>query len=116
MLIIQILKIFQWIFWIYLSATSVYLLFYSICSLFYKNKYPEKIEKQRKFLVLIPAYKEDFVIFHVAEDSILQNYPQELYDVCIIADSLKEETISKLKQLPINVLEDSLDISTKAKA
>ncbi len=72
--------------------------------------------KNRKFLVLIPAYKEDVVIVNVAQDALNQDYPKELFDVYVIADQLKQETIDKIKALSVNVVEVSFKISTKAKS
>nr|NQU90027.1 glycosyltransferase [Bacteroidota bacterium] len=65
---------------------------------------------------MIPGYKEDQVIYHVAEDALNQNYPSGLYDVVVIADSFQKETIERLNQLPIKVIEVSFDVSTKSKA
>ncbi|MAD97265.1 MAG: N-glycosyltransferase [Flavobacteriaceae bacterium] len=66
--------------------------------------------------VFIPAYKEDEVIVDVARHAIRQKYPPSFFDIIIIADSMKEETIQKLRKLPIKVIEVSFEKSTKAKA
>lgn len=68
------------------------------------------------FAVLIPAYKEDGIIVDVAKQALNQSYPQELYDVYIIADSLQEETLNKLRALPIYTEVVSFEKSTKVKA
>jgi len=65
---------------------------------------------------LIPAYKEDQVIVGVAEQAIQQNYPSDLFDVVVIADSLKPITLQRLSILPIKVVEVSFEKSTKVKA
>ena len=67
----------------------------AIASFFYKEKRVINSDKKRKILVLIPAYKEDIVIVDVARDALNQDYPRELYDVYVIADQLKKETIEK---------------------
>ena len=74
------------------------------------------MSKQRKFAVFIPGYKEDNVIVDVARRALEQSYPEELFDVFIIADSFQELTLDKLKRLPINLIEVSFDVSTKSKA
>jgi hypothetical protein len=43
----------------------------------------------KKIAVLIPGYKEDGVIIEVT--LALQEYPSNLYDVVIIADSFKRD-------------------------
>ena len=70
----------------------------------------------RRFLVLIPAYKEDIVIVNVAIDALKQDYPQDLYDVYVIADQLKPETIETIRAASVNVVTVSFNISTKAKS
>jgi cellulose synthase/poly-beta-1,6-N-acetylglucosamine synthase-like glycosyltransferase len=75
-----------------------------------------KQKKTRKYAVLIPGYKEDSVICEVAQEALKQDYPKDLFDVVIIADSFQPETILKLKQLPIILVEVSFEKSTKSKA
>jgi len=70
----------------------------------------------RKYAVMIPGYKEDQVIIEVAEDALKQDYPQDKYDVIVIADSFQKETLETLRKLPIQVIEVSFDLSTKSKA
>ena len=45
-----------------------------------------------------------------------QTYPQNLYEVVIIADSFQQATLDKLKNLPLRVIEVSFEKSTKSKA
>ncbi|MGF7138060.1 glycosyltransferase family 2 protein [Roseimarinus sediminis] len=70
----------------------------------------------RKMAVLIPGYKEDAVIVDVANDALNQKYPKELFDVVVIADSFRQETIDALKALSIILVEVSFEKSTKSKA
>ncbi|MHB0755074.1 glycosyltransferase family 2 protein [Polaribacter sp. M15] len=66
--------------------------------------------------VLVPGYKEDGVIVEVANLALQQDYPSDLYDVVIIADSFQKETLATLKTLPIKLIEVSFEKSTKSKA
>src|SRR6267142_6771562 len=59
----------------------------------------------KKFLVLIPSYKEDSVILDVAKKALEQSYPVSHYKVAVIADSLQPSTLAALRQLPIEVVE-----------
>ena len=70
----------------------------------------------KRMAVLIPAYKEDAVIIDSAQQALLQDYPRGAYDIIVIADSLQESTLRKLKALPIQVVEVNFEVSTKAKA
>lgn len=99
-----------------LGLATLYILLFSIASLFYKQKQYADNGNIKKIAVLIPGYKEDEVIVEVANAALQQEYPSTHYDVVIIADSFQEETISALKALPIIVIEVSFDKSTKSKA
>jgi cellulose synthase/poly-beta-1,6-N-acetylglucosamine synthase-like glycosyltransferase len=111
-----IINILEYVFLIYFGFAAVYVFIFAFASLFpLRQKTPDK-SVNRKFAVLIPGYKEDAVIVEVAKDALKQDYPKEAYDVVIIADSFKPETIAKLKKLPIKLVEVSFDVSTKSKA
>ncbi|NQU33061.1 MAG: glycosyltransferase [Bacteroidetes bacterium] len=84
--------------------------------MFPSGKKKAQSSENRKYAVLIPGYKEDNVIIEVAEDALNQDYPSKLYDVIVIADSFKQETLDTLRSLPIKVIEVSFDLSTKSKA
>lgn len=98
------------------SMTVIYTFVFSVAGHFYRKKSFENNDKFKKIAVLIPSYKEDEVIVNSAKQALLQNYPSHFYDVYVIADSLKEETIEALKKLPIQLIKVSFEISTKAKA
>lgn len=111
-----IITLIQILLLIYLGLATIYIFVFAGASFFYKEKTSDVSDFKRKFLVIIPAYKEDIVIVDVAKDTLNQDYPKDLYDVYVIADQLKKETIEKIKSFSINVLEVSFDISTKAKS
>lgn len=100
----------------YFSYVSLYSFILSLGGLFYRNAIPGKSETFRKFAVLIPAYKEDKVITHVARHALRQDYPSDSFDVIVIADSLQERTLTELRSFPIHVVEVSFEKSTKVKA
>lgn len=113
MLVIDIIQI---VLIAYLGFASLYIFIFSFASLFKIRVKKTKDKMQRKYAVLIPGYKEDHVIVQVAEDALKQNYPKDLFEVVIIADSFKEETLEILRKLPIRLVEVSFELSTKSKA
>ncbi len=113
---LQIFRIIEIALMIYLGTGALYLFFLSISGLFRKYKPAGESQTLRRFAVFIPAYKEDVVILEVAEDATKQDYPKEYYDVIVIADKLKPETILKLQSMPIKVIEVMFDKSTKSKS
>ena len=111
-----LLEILHYLLLIYLGASVLFLITYAIL-----GNLPRKIKKsaknkQHKFVVFIPGYKEDAVILEVAKEVLNQSYPKKLFDVIVIADSFQQKTLDDLNSLPIIVKEVSFDKSTKAKA
>ena len=111
-----IINVIQYILLVYLGLSTLYILIFGFSGLFPWRLKIKEAEKERRFAVMIPGYKEDEVILEVAEDATQQNYPEEKFDVIVIADSFKNETLEKLKELPIKLIEVSFEKSTKAKA
>lgn len=101
---------------IYLAIQVVYLLFYSIAGKLGKKEVFLKAKTVRKIRIFIPGYKEDAVIIATAKDAIQQNYPEDKFEVVIIADSFSQATLATLNTLPIKVIEVSFEKSTKGKA
>src|SRR5687768_13794174 len=95
----------------YFAYVAFYSFTLSMGGLFYRSHIPPVAFNKRKMAVLIPAYKEDQVIPGVATSALRQNYPAEKFDVVVIADSLKAETLWKLRQMPILVVEVSFEKS-----
>lgn len=114
--LILIFNTLQIIVLVILGTSTLYILLFSFAGLFYKQRPYPKSAKNRKIAVFIPGYKEDEVIVQVAKAALLQNYPAEFYDVIIIADSFQPQTITKLGELPIKVIEVVFEKSTKSKA
>jgi cellulose synthase/poly-beta-1,6-N-acetylglucosamine synthase-like glycosyltransferase len=110
------LEIVHYLLLIYLGASVFFLINYAILGHFYQKIKKPIQNKQNKFAVLIPAYKEDNVIYDVAKEVLNQNYPTALFDVIVIADSFQQKTLDDLNSLPITVKEVSFHKSTKAKA
>ena len=100
----------------YLGITVIYNLIYALAGLFPLRNRKAKENRIRKIAVLIPGYKEDKVILQTAEVSLRQDYPKEKYEVIVIADSFSAETLQKLSEMPIRVVEVVFENSTKSKA
>jgi len=100
---------------IYLLFNCLYILFYAIAGLFNRKPAQVEITRNRKFCILIPAYKEDVVIIDVASKAVNHAYDGEK-DVYVIADSLQPETLVKLQGVGAKVIEVKFEKSTKAKA
>jgi len=111
-----LLLIIEYTLFIYLLLATFYILIYSVAGLFYRQKQKDNVSKIRKFAVLIPGYKEDAVIVHVAKEATLQDYPKDRFEVIIIADTFKKETLDALRKIPVRVVEVVFEVSKKSKA
>lgn len=111
-----IINVIEYIVYIYFAWAAVYVFIFAFAGLFYKNRKNINPEKIRRFAVLIPGYKEDAVIVNVAEQATKQDYPNDKYDVIVIADSFSDETLASLRKLPIRVEVVEFEVSKKSKA
>ena len=115
-LIAIIIQIVEYVLLIYFGLASIYIFIYSFAGLFYKKRSYLNQDKLKKIAILIPGYKEDTVIIEVAKSALQQNYPLNLFDVIVIADSFRLETIKELKSLSVKLIEVHFNKSTKAKS
>lgn len=117
------LEVWQWftmifggVFFVILAAQAVYIFIFAFAGKFYSEKKPTGEIPLKRFVIYIPAYKEDAVILHTAQQALKLDYPKSLFHVVVIADSLKQTTIEKLAAMPLQVVEVVFEKSTKAKA
>jgi cellulose synthase/poly-beta-1,6-N-acetylglucosamine synthase-like glycosyltransferase len=108
--------IIQALLFLYFLLTTVYFLVFAVAGLFPLSQPLSANPKLNRFAILIPGYKEDQVIIDVARQALAQDYPAELFDVVIIADSFAISTLTELKKLPVRVMEVVFENSSKAKA
>jgi cellulose synthase/poly-beta-1,6-N-acetylglucosamine synthase-like glycosyltransferase len=101
---------------IYLGVYSLYLFIFSVSGKLITVKKPGRSTSLAKFVIYICSYKEDEIILNSAASAITLDYPRDMFHICVIADSLKPETIEKLRQMPLQVLEVVFESSTKSKA
>ena len=79
------------IFWLYQIMVSV-------CSLVKLKDKPLVINKNHKFMAIIPAHNEEAVIGNLVESLRNQEYPKELYDIYVIADNCTDNTAKIAKE------------------
>ena len=73
------------IFWLYQLVISV-------CSLIKLKDKPLKVNKNHKFMAIIPAHNEENVVSNLIESLKNQNYDNDLYDIYVIADNCTDRT------------------------
>lgn len=78
------------IFWLYQIGIS-------LCSLVKLKEKPLKVNKEHKFMAIIPAHNEEAVVGNLIESLKNQNYNKELYDIYVIADNCTDNTAKVAK-------------------
>lgn len=123
---------------IYSGLSSLYLLIFSLAStrkpgktifiarsnspdrfksgLYLYNSIQKNLWQYKRIAVLIPAYKEDRVIVDTVKEAINMDYPESKYDVIVIADYLKADTLETLRLMPIKLIQVAIEKSTKSNA
>jgi len=108
--------IIDWVMFITIACSVLYLLIFALASKFYHSKTYPASDLFNRILVLFPAYKEDDVILSSVNQFLQQHYPKDKYVLAVISDHMQEETNEKLRALPISLLEVHFEKSSKAKA
>ena len=111
-----VLYIIDWTLFAFTAGTVLYLGIFAVASLFDKSQEFKKAKTQRRFIVLIPSYKQDAVIEHTVLSILGQSYPQRMFDVIVISDHQGEMTNMRLAQYPITLLTPNFEESSKAKS
>ena len=111
-----IINIIDWLLFILTAVTVLYIGVFAIASLFTKNATVVKAKTNRRFIILIPSYKQDKVIEQTVLAILSQAYPQRMFDVTVISDHQSEMTNMRLAQYPITLLTPNFEESSKAKS
>ena len=79
------------IFWLYQIVIS-------LCSLIKLKDKPLKVNKNHRFMAIIPAHNEEMVIGSLIESLKNQTYDKNLYDIYVIADNCTDNTAKIAEQ------------------
>lgn len=113
----KFLLILELVVLVYLSFNILYILMYTFGAFFYrKTNFDVPVTHYNCFAILIPAYKSDDIITPTVIESLKQNYPRDYYDIVVIADSVKQETLDELNKFPVKLIPVKFDVSTKARS
>lgn len=114
--IINILLFTEIIILAYFTIFSAYFFIFSLASKLYWDKKTIQQGEARNISILIPAYKEDSVILETTASAVSHKSNIHKTEVIVIADSLKPETVEKLKTTGATILVVEFEKSTKVKS
>ena len=106
----------DWILFILIALTVLYLGFFAITSLFVRHSETPRTKKQNRFIVLIPSYKSGRSLEMTVKSILGQSYSQRSFDVTVIADHEDEMTLFHLAQQPITLLTPNFEKSSRTKS
>lgn len=89
---------------LYLGTATLYLLVLAVAFFVLKEPKVSPSAKLNRFAILIPAHNEELLISRLCESLSAINYPQELYEVFVIADNCSDRTAEICKAYPVKVL------------
>lgn len=112
----MLLNVVIWILLIWLAIPVLYFLIFAMASLRHGRQPVLSQERQMDFVLLIPAYHSDSSICQTARAALEQNYPKDKFRVLVISDGMREQTVTELRNIGVEVLEVSFENSTKAKS
>ena len=116
------LHIFEIVLWFVLAASVAYVVFFAIIIAAVVLRalaatHAKTLNyRERRFLILFPAYNEDGVILNSVDKFLYQDYPTDKLRVVVISDHMTDETNEKLRTSPITLLTPVFEKSSKAKA
>lgn len=70
----------------------------SLCSFVKIKEKPLKVDKQHRFMTIIPAHNEEKVVVNLVESLKKLDYPKDLYDIYVIADNCTDKTAEVAKK------------------
>ena len=111
-----LLQTIDMLLFIVVAMTVIYVVFFSLTSMFSKHHEVPKAKQQKRFIVLIPAYKADKTVLSTVKSILSQTYPQRLFDVTVISDHQNEMTNMRLAQYTITLLTPNFEKSSKVKS
>ena len=94
----------QALIWI-ITIYWIYQLIISVCSLITLKEKPFIVNKNHKFLAIIPAHNEEAVVGNLIESLQKQNYPKNKYDICVIADNCTDKTKEVAESYGVKIFE-----------
>lgn len=111
-----VLSLIDSILFIVVAVSVGYLFVFAFFSLWNpREKYP-RARKKYRFVVLVPAYKEDRVIERTVASLLVQDYPEGYLDVVVISDRMSDAVNERLAQQPVTLLKPVFEQSSKARA
>jgi cellulose synthase/poly-beta-1,6-N-acetylglucosamine synthase-like glycosyltransferase len=100
----------------YFTYSVVYTATFSVASRFHRSRLRAQTKKCHRIAILIPVYQDDAVVLQSVGYVQYQHYPADCYQVFVVADTLRADTLAQLKTMNAEVVEVTFDERTKARS
>ena len=75
-----ILYTIDWLLFIPVAFTALYILVFAVASFFWHRDTPNNAKQNKRFIVIIPAYRCDDIIMDTVNSALGQTYAQRNFD------------------------------------
>lgn len=106
----------DWILFVWITLTIVYIGVFAVTSLFARHSETPKAKKENRFIILIPTHHNGKSVLMTVKSILGQSYPMRQFDITVIADQEDEMTLFRLAQQPITLLTPNFDKSSRIKS
>jgi cellulose synthase/poly-beta-1,6-N-acetylglucosamine synthase-like glycosyltransferase len=89
---------------LYLTASTLYLIFLAIAFFAVREPKPTEINYLNSFAILVPAHNEELLISRLCESLLNVNYPLDRCDIFVIADNCSDRTVENAGAFPVQTL------------
>lgn len=98
-ILVILLKLLELCMLIALGSVILYLVLLSICALLSRRMHgPFKTKQYRRFAVVVPAHNEELAIGRTLDSLFALDYPQNYFDVIVIADNCTDATATLARE------------------
>ena len=112
----NILTYTDWILFIWITLTVIYIGVFAVTSLFARHSETPKAKNQNRFIILIPTHHNGKSVMMTVNSILGQTYPMRQFDVTVIAYQEDEMTLFHLAQQPITLLTHNFEKSSRIKS
>ncbi len=110
------IKYFEAVVFGYFAFSVFYVLIFALASFYNSRTKYTKSRTKFKFLIVIPSYKDDSVIFDSVQSALNIEYPSDKFEILVISDKMQDVTNDALMKLPLSLVKIECSDSSKANA
>ncbi|MGL4518271.1 MAG: glycosyltransferase [Phocaeicola sp.] len=96
--------------------TVIYLFIFALTGSFKRKEHSTQTAIKHRFAIIVPTYKDDKYVVQTVESLLQQEYPLDCYEIVVVADTLKAETLERLTHYSITLFKAHFKQHSKTRA